>query len=144
MSEEREDNGVPQEKDDSRHMSLSEGDSVTEVDIVKDNGDNSGAEQGESINLSDESLPAITKHWRSANENFRDDERLGFPGDPSSQQTHDTKIAISISSNENDALPLKNNTKKLQKVSVHDSVSLQSSISSCNSLSSFNKTLYYS
>ena len=62
MSEEREDNGVPQEKDDSRHMSLSEGDSVTEVDIVKDNGDNSGAEQGESINLSDESLPAITKH----------------------------------------------------------------------------------
>ena len=127
--EEGEDNAVPQEEENSRHVSLSEGDSVTEVDFVEDNEDSSGAEQGKLRNLLDESLPAVTKNRRSANGNFRDDERFGFPGDPSSQQIHDTKMAISISSDENDALPLQNK-KKLQKVSVHYSVNRQTSISS--------------
>ena len=69
------------------------------------------------------------KEKKSANESFRDDKRLGFPGGASSQQIHNTKITISVSSDENDALPLKNNTKKLKKVTVHDSVNLPSSMS---------------
>ena len=66
LGEGREDNGVPQEKEDSRHTSLSEGDSVTEMDIVKENEDNSGAVRGELRNLSNKSLPAITKNRRSS------------------------------------------------------------------------------
>lgn len=66
FGEERENNGVPQEKEDNGHVSLSEGNSVTEMDIVEDNEDNSGAVQGELSNLSDESLPAITKNQRRA------------------------------------------------------------------------------
>ena len=66
------------------------------MDIVEHNEDNSGAVQGELRNFSDESLPAITKNQRSANGNFRDDERLAFPGDVSSQQTHNIKMTISV------------------------------------------------
>lgn len=98
LGEEREDNGVAPEiqKEDSGHVSLSEGDSVIDMDFVEDNEDNSGAVEGELRNFSDESLPVITKNQGSANGNFRDDERLGFPGDASSQQTHNTKITISV------------------------------------------------
>lgn len=130
-------NGVPQEKEDSEDGVPPEkedsGDSVTEVV----NEDKSGSEKGELRNLSNENLRAVIRKGRSASGNLREGERRGFPGDQSSQQTHDTKMVISITSDEDDASPSRNKPRKLKKLYVHDSVYLPNSISCLDSLSSF-------
>ena len=89
--------------------------------MTEEHEDKGGSEEGELTDVSDENLQTITAKGRTASGNLEEGGRCGFPGDANSQQIdNDIKMAISISSDEGDASPSKNKTKKLRKACVHD------------------------
>ena len=111
------------EKDGVSEEAEAEENSFTEVGMAEDNEDNSGSEEVELSDFSDETLPAIAKTGRSANGNLKESGRRGFPGDPSFQQIDkDSKMNISISSDEDHASLSENKAKKQRKVCVPNSV----------------------
>ena len=103
----------------SEEVEEKEEDSVSEVDMAEEIEDETASEEGDLRDSLGENISAITNKGRSESGNLKQGERSGFPGDARSQQIeNDTEVAISISSDENDASPLKSKTIKLRKVFV--------------------------